>query len=171
MDAASSTGTISFRNTSGESARPAENSGKLTRLMLVVMLCALAGGATVAMADVSGLVLCLTVIATLLVMRDFRVGVVLLIMMMPIGASQIFPRSMLGVTGLNPVNLLMVATLASFMIRGHMSGALARLAPRSLVWTFCDVRNSTPRFSSMATVAITSGVPKPMRCRCSSDAA
>ncbi len=135
MNAASSTGTISFRHTSAD-AGPREISGKLARLTLFILLCALAGGVAVAMADVSGLVLCLTIIAAVLVMLDFRVGVVLLIVMMPIGASQIFPRSMLGVTGLNPVNLLMLATLASFLVRGHMPGVLARLAPRSLVWFY-----------------------------------
>ena len=41
-------------------------------------------------------------------------------------------------------------------------------APRSLECTFSDVRNSMPRFSSSATVARTSGVPSPIRCRCSS---
>ena len=41
-------------------------------------------------------------------------------------------------------------------------------APRSLVWTLSEARNSTPRFSSAATVPRTSGVPRPMRCRCSS---
>ena len=41
-------------------------------------------------------------------------------------------------------------------------------APRSLAWTFSETRNSTPRFCRSSTVASTSGVPKPMRCRCSS---
>jgi O-antigen ligase len=136
MDAASSNGQIPFRHTAGERA-PAQVAGsRLGLIMLVIMLCALAGGAAVAMADVNGLVLCLTVAAGLLVLLDFRVGVVLLIVMMPIGASQVFPRSMLGVTGLNPVNVLIAVTLASFLLRGHLPGGLARLMPRPLVWMY-----------------------------------
>src|SRR5204863_508198 len=54
----------------------------------------------------------------------------LLVLVVPFGATQFFPHNLFGVTGLNPLNLLLVATLASYILRYKV----AALAPRPLVW-------------------------------------
>ena len=64
---------------------------------IVVGLLALGAfwGAAVAMAGVSAVLICASLIACVFVLRDFRSGVVLLILVMPISASFLFPHSML----------------------------------------------------------------------------
>lgn len=79
-----------------------------------MLLLAAFWGAAVALADVNAALLCVSVLACAAVFLNFRVGVVLLILVIPISASALFPHEMLGITGLNPVNLLLVATLASW---------------------------------------------------------
>ena len=59
---------------------------------------------------------------------------------MPISSSTFFPREMLGVTGLNPLNLLMLATLGSFLLAAMLETAratrLRRFLPRRAVWLY-----------------------------------
>ena len=45
------------------------------------------------------------------VLADFRIGAVLLIMLLPMGATHFLPHGLMGVPGLNPVNVLVLATL------------------------------------------------------------
>src|SRR6266705_3276055 len=67
---------------------------------------------------------------------DFRIGVVLLILLMPISSSRVFPHAMFGVTGLNPLNLLLVGTFGSCLLHGVSDGSLRRFAPRPLLWLY-----------------------------------
>jgi len=69
-------------------------------------------GSAVAVADLNALYLCVSLLGCVFILRDFRVGVVLLIALMPISNSNVFPHAMLGITGFNPLNLLLVGTLA-----------------------------------------------------------
>jgi O-antigen ligase len=93
-------------------------------------------GTAVAYAAVGATLLCLSFIACLLCLRDFRVGVALLIMIMPISSSTLFPHAMFGVTGFNPLNLLLVATLAVFLMRAAGTEALHGFIPRPLWWLY-----------------------------------
>ena len=77
----------------------------------------------------------LSIMAAAAVMYDFRIGAVLLILMLPIGASTLFPRSLFGITGLNPLNMVMVATFASFIMHGRLEKTGA-FAPKPLVWLY-----------------------------------
>jgi hypothetical protein len=77
----------------------------------------------------------MSIMAAAAVMYDFRIGAVLLIVMLPIGASTLFPRSLFGITGLNPLNMVMAATLASFVMHGRVEKAGA-FAPRPLIWLY-----------------------------------
>jgi O-antigen ligase len=52
----------------------------------------------------------------LALVRDFRVGVMALMLMMPIAATTIMPRQMFGITGMNPFNIVLAATLASLLV-------------------------------------------------------
>src|SRR5712675_2172657 len=68
-------------------------------------------GSVVAVAELNALYLCIALIGCAFILLDFRVGVVLLILLLPISGSHVFPHAMFGITGLNPFNLLLVGTL------------------------------------------------------------
>src|SRR5215472_6913222 len=69
---------------------------------------ALGWGAFVAVAGPSAALMCAAAIVCVFTVRDFRMGVMMMILIMPISASYIFPRSMFGMTGLNPLNVLLI---------------------------------------------------------------
>lgn len=93
-------------------------------------------GLVVAVAGLNALYLAASLIGCVFVLRDFRVGVVLLILLIPISSTSVFPREMLGVRGLNPANLLLVGTLGSYLLRGLFDGSLSRFMPRPLFWLY-----------------------------------
>jgi O-antigen ligase len=90
----------------------------------------------IALADATAALICLSLIASAFILLDFRVGVVLLVLLMPISTSTIFPREMAGITGLNPLNLLMAATLGSYLLRAAADGSLRRFVPPKLFWLY-----------------------------------
>jgi O-antigen ligase len=62
-----------------------------------------------------------------------------LILLMPIAPSVIFPHAMFGITGLNPLNVLLVGTLVSYFmhrIAGAKTKRGARFMPRPLWWLY-----------------------------------
>ncbi len=107
-------------------------------------ICALGGlalvgafwGSAVAVADLNALYLCVSLLGCAFILRDFRIGVVLLILLMPISRSYVFPHAMLGITGLNPLNLLLTATLGSCLLYGLSDGSIRRFVPRRLLWLY-----------------------------------
>ena len=101
-------------------------------LALAAALC----GYAVAVADFSALYICVSLLACVFIFIDFRVGVVLLTILMPISASSIFPHNIAGITGLNPLNLLLIATLGSWFQQRSGGGSLAQLAPPPLRWWY-----------------------------------
>ena len=117
---------------------PWSRNGILPRLPLfvgIVLLCAFCGAA-VAVAETNALFLCLSLIGCTFILYDFRIGAVLLILLMPISSSSVFPHAMLGITGLNPLNLLLVVTLASCLLQGLFDGSIRRFMPRPLFWLY-----------------------------------
>jgi O-antigen ligase/polysaccharide polymerase Wzy-like membrane protein len=100
---------------------------------------ALAGvlaGAAIAFADVKALTLCAALLGCAYILFDFRIGVVLLIVLMPLSRSALFPHAMFGITGLNPVNLLLAATLGAWLMRSLGDGGWRRFLPRPLLWLY-----------------------------------
>jgi O-antigen ligase len=93
-------------------------------------------GSAVAVADLKALYLCVSLLGCAFILHDFRIGVVLLILLMPISRSYVFPHAMLGITGLNPLNLLLVATLGSCLLHGLFDGSLRRFMPHPLLWLY-----------------------------------
>src|SRR3972149_8915540 len=85
---------------------PGEHTLPVAVLIGTGLLCA-RGGISVAMADLNALFLSVGVIGCLFVLYDFRIGVAALIVFLPISASQFFPHEILGITGLNPLNVLL----------------------------------------------------------------
>ena len=90
-------------------------------------------GAAVAVGGTAAVIVLITIIACIFCVRDFRAGVVLLILIMPISQSYVFPHEMFGITGANPLNLLMAATLAVMVMRTAGDGTLTHFAPKPLV--------------------------------------
>jgi len=95
-------------------------------------LLAVGGGAGIALAELNALFLCATLIGGAFILYDFRVGVALLIVLMPISGSAVFPREVLGIKGLNPFNLLLLATFGACLLHGIADGSIRRFVPRPL---------------------------------------
>lgn len=93
-------------------------------------------GAIVAVAGVNALILCVSLIGCAFILYDFRIGVVLLILLMPLSTSPLMPGAMLGIKGLNPLNLLLVGTLGSCLLRGLSGGGLRGFLPQPLLWLY-----------------------------------
>jgi O-antigen ligase len=96
----------------------------------------LAAGAAVALAGPAALALCAAALACAFILLDFRVGVALLAVLMPLSRSAVFPHAMFGITGLNPVNLLLAGTLGACVLQGLGGGALRGFVPRPLLWLY-----------------------------------
>jgi hypothetical protein len=98
-----------------------------------IVLLAAFWGLAVAFADLNAVILCVALVGCLFILFDFRIGVVLLIILLPISRSAMFPHAMMGITGLNPLNLLLVGTLGSYVLQGLADGSLRRFLPRPLL--------------------------------------
>lgn len=101
-----------------------------------ILLLAALWGAAVALAGLSAFYLALSLVGCAFVLTDFRIGVVLLILLMPVSRSTLFPHEILGIVGLNPVNLLLAATLASSLARAAVGGRVRQFVPRPLLWLY-----------------------------------
>ncbi|MBC8006862.1 MAG: O-antigen ligase family protein [Prolixibacteraceae bacterium] len=122
-------------NPAGEERSSRRARSKLSTLAGIALL-GILWGVVVAVAELNALYLCISLIGCVFILLDFRIGVVLLIVLMPISRSYIFPHAMLGVTGLNPLNLLLIGTLGSYLLRELSEGTLKRFVPRPLFWLY-----------------------------------
>ncbi len=103
-------------------------------VLLAIGLLGALWGMAVAAGGLTSLYLFASLIACGFILFDFRVGVVLLILLMPMsGSSTLFPHEMFGVVGLNPLNLLLAGTLISCMLHALADNSLPRLLPRPLL--------------------------------------
>jgi hypothetical protein len=106
--------------------------GPVAVVTLLLVFGALAG-VGIAMGEIEAMVAALGIIACIASLIDFRAGAMALMVMLPISGVWYFPHGMFGFTGLNPVNLVLAATLASFVMRGRR---LSLLAPKPLIWLY-----------------------------------
>lgn len=120
------------RTPSPQPAAPA----RLAAMLGLPLAAAVLLGALVVFAEAQAVVVAVSLVACVFVMIDFRFGVACLIILMPLSASTVFPHSMAGVTGLNPINLLLLGTAASLLAHGLPEGGWARFAPRPVVWLY-----------------------------------
>ena len=93
-------------------------------------------GSAIGVASWNAVYLCGALLGCVFILRDFRVGVVLLILLLPLSRSYVFPHEMLGIKGLNPLNLLLVGTLGSCLLQGLLDGSLRRFMPHPLLWLY-----------------------------------
>jgi O-antigen ligase len=105
---------------------------KLAAIAGVALLC-LFWGYAVVVAEWKALIIGVALVASVLILIDFRVGVILLILLMPISSSKIFPHQIFGVTGLNPVNMLLAATLGSYLLHALLDKSIGRFLHRPLL--------------------------------------
>jgi O-antigen ligase len=89
-------------------------------------------GGAIALADFNALYLGVSLIGCAFILYDFRVGVVLLIVLMPVSGSALFPHEILGIKGLNPFNLLLAATFGAWLLHALGAGGWQRFVPAPL---------------------------------------
>src|SRR5690242_2219989 len=77
----------------------------------------------------------LALIGSVAVLIDVRVGAVLLLLMLPISDSDLCRHSLMNVPGLHPLNLLVAATVASYVISGRARQAGPALR-QPVVWLY-----------------------------------
>lgn len=119
-----------------ESLGAARRAARRLLAILAVGLLALTCGFAIAAGGWNGLYLAVSVVGCAFILLEFRVGVVLLILLLPISGSAIFPHAMFGVTGLNPYNLLLVGTLGSYLLQGLFDGSIRRFLPAPLMFLY-----------------------------------
>lgn len=91
-----------------------------------------ASGIAIAFGEANAFFITLSLIVGAAVLVDFRVGAVVLILLLPLVATSFVPHSMFGIPALNPFNILVAATLVSYLLRGR----LAMVAPPALLWLY-----------------------------------
>jgi O-antigen ligase len=87
-------------------------------------------GYAIAFGEIAAFAITLALVAAIAVLFDYRIGALLLVLFLGLGATSFMPRGVMGIPALNPWNILIVATLVSYALRGK----LAALAPPPLVW-------------------------------------
>jgi O-antigen ligase len=105
-------------------------------IVLALAVAGVVSGAAVAVGDVTAAVLCVAALAAVFVLMDYRVGVFLLILFMPVAPSTIFPHEMFGVTGFNPLNLLIGATVCWLAVHHAGRRMTTPFIPRPLLWLY-----------------------------------
>lgn len=111
--------------------RREESAGQLWPLVAAGLIAFGAGcGYAIAFGEIAAFAITLSLVAAIAVLFDFRIGAVLLVMFLGLGATSFMPRGVFGIPALNPWNILIVATFVSYALRGR----LASLAPPPLVW-------------------------------------
>jgi O-antigen ligase len=93
---------------------------------------AAAMGVALAYGEMAAFFIAVSLIAGMAVMYDFRIGAVLLMLLMPMGATHLFPHALMNVPGLNPLNVVLGATLVSAVMRRQLGG----LPLRPLAWLY-----------------------------------
>jgi len=96
---------------------------------------ALGSGYALALGEMAGLYVALSLALGVAVLLDFRVGAVLLLLMLPMSSSTLFPHQLMQMTGLNPLNVLVLATLGSYVIYGRLR-APGALVPKQVAWLY-----------------------------------
>ena len=95
----------------------------ITGALLLAAVC----GVAISLGDSTAALLCTALVLCVFILLDFRVGVVLLIVLMPLSASTLFPHEMAGIKGLNPLNALLLGLAAASYGLGDLNAAIVIL--------------------------------------------
>jgi O-antigen ligase/polysaccharide polymerase Wzy-like membrane protein len=102
----------------------------------VVMVMGAAGaGYGLAVGELEALWVSLSLAACVAILIDYRLGALLLILVLPISSTSLFPHSLMKITGLNPINLLVAGTLGAYLLRGRLDNP-APLVPGPVAWLY-----------------------------------
>lgn len=118
---------------------PAREPGSGAGIGLAVGALALVGallGVGLVVGELQAFWVGLSVIAGMLILYDFRIGAILLTIALPIAPSTMFPHNLFGITGANPLNLLMGITLLSFLVHGRVSPRAGPVASPRVLWLY-----------------------------------
>jgi O-antigen ligase len=102
---------------------------------LALVLGASGAGYGIAVGELQALWLALAAAAGVAVLMDPRIGAILIIMLLPMSTTAIFPRSLMGIPALNPMNVLLAGALAAYVLRGRLQSR-APFVPRPLLWLY-----------------------------------
>jgi O-antigen ligase len=104
-------------------------------LLVLCFIAAIVFGAVTAVAGgvVAAMVL-VGIVAAGFTLTNYRVGLWFLVLLLPISATTIFPRELLGISGANPYNALFGLTLLSFLAERVWKQNWAWTAPYSRFW-------------------------------------
>ena len=109
-----------------------DKSGVIAGMVALVLLAAFFGAAV----PILGVVVPIAVIMLCFmvwVLLDFRAGVAFAIVLMPLSALKFFPHEMLGIRGLNPLNLILFLTMVSYVVHAGLRRWRDPLIPLRLV--------------------------------------
>jgi hypothetical protein len=99
-----------------------------------LLMCAAAGGYSLALHEIEALYLGIAAAGCVAVLIDFRLGALLLAFLLPVSGTSLFPHGLMGITGLNPINMMIAGTLLAFLLRGRVDHP-GPLVPRP-VWLY-----------------------------------
>ena len=102
---------------------------------LALVFAAAGAGYGIALGEFQALWVALAAAAGVAVLIDFRLGVIFLVALLPVSATGVFPRALMGIPGLNPINVLLAGALAAYVLRGRLE-ARGALLPRPLIWLY-----------------------------------
>lgn len=102
---------------------------------LALVFGAAGAGYGIAVGEFQALWVALAAAAGVAVLIDFRLGAILLVLLLPVSATGIFPRALMGIPALNPINVLLAGALAAYVLRGRLQRR-GPFLPRPLLWLY-----------------------------------
>jgi O-antigen ligase len=102
---------------------------------VLLVLGAAGAGYGLAVGELEALWVALSLAGCVAILIDYRLGALLLILLLPISATALFPHSLMKITGLNPINLLVAGTLGAYLLRGRLDHP-APLVPGPVAWLY-----------------------------------
>ena len=117
----------------GAAANPGRTAG-IAVLSALLLIAALVGAAVPLLGLLIPAVFVMAAFS-LWVLLDFRAGVAFAVVLMPLSALTFFPHEMLGIRGLNPLNLILFLTSVSYVVHAGLRRWRDPLVPpRQLFW-------------------------------------
>ena len=111
----------------------ASGTARALAAMVVFAAVAAAGGYALAVGELQALYVGLALVACVALLINYRAGALLLVLLLPISSTAVFPRALMGIPGLNPLNLLLIGTLAAYLVRERLEHP-GRFVPPQVLW-------------------------------------
>jgi O-antigen ligase len=102
---------------------------------LALFFGAVGAGYGIAVGQLQALWVGLAAAAGVAVLIDFRLGAIFLAAVLPVSTTILFPRTLMGIPGLNPINVLLAGSLLIYLLRGRLQSR-APFVPRPLLWLY-----------------------------------